>query len=148
MTRKCKLSSATFFKKAASWIFLFQKIHQMQVSIKSTRPIHLKGTTIPWLKDTHRLLEICRSICQPCATQNNWENSCRFRIWRHSKGNIYCSWRKCCEYVYNQCTRQETLYLLLMPCPSMWPKQFLVSPKWFWFDQIDLDFTIMIWSQP
>ena len=24
----------------------------------------------------------------------------------------------------------------------------LVGPKWFWSDQIDLDMTIMIWSQP
>ena len=29
----------------------------------------------------------------------------------------------------------------LMPCPSMWPKQ-------FWSDQIDLDLTLMIWSRP
>jgi hypothetical protein len=27
-------------------------------------------------------------------------------------------------------------------------KTVLVSPKWFWSDQIDLDLTIMIWSQP
>ena len=25
-------------------------------------------------------------------------------------------------------------------------KTVLVGPKWFWFDQIDLDLTIMIWS--
>ena len=27
-------------------------------------------------------------------------------------------------------------------------KTVLVSPKWFWSDQIDLDLTIMIWSRP
>ena len=27
-------------------------------------------------------------------------------------------------------------------------KTVLVGPKWFWSDQIDLDLTIMIWSQP
>ena len=27
-------------------------------------------------------------------------------------------------------------------------KTVLVGPKWFWSDQIDLDFTIMIWSWP
>ena len=27
-------------------------------------------------------------------------------------------------------------------------KTVLVGPKWFWSDQIDLDMTIMIWSQP
>ena len=27
-------------------------------------------------------------------------------------------------------------------------KKNLVGPKWFWSDQIDLDLTIMIWSQP
>ena len=27
-------------------------------------------------------------------------------------------------------------------------KTVLVGPKWFWSDQIDLGFTIMIWSQP
>ena len=27
-------------------------------------------------------------------------------------------------------------------------KTVLVGPKWFWFVQIDLDLTIMIWSQP
>ena len=32
-------------------------------------------------------------------------------------------------------------YCSLLPCPSMWPKQ-------FWSAQIDLDLTIMIWSWP
>ena len=27
-------------------------------------------------------------------------------------------------------------------------KAVLVGPKWFWSDQIDMDLTIMIWSQP
>ena len=27
-------------------------------------------------------------------------------------------------------------------------KTVLVGPKWFWSDQIDLDFTLMIWSRP
>ena len=27
-------------------------------------------------------------------------------------------------------------------------KTVLVGPKLFWYDQIDLDLTIMIWSQP
>jgi hypothetical protein len=27
-------------------------------------------------------------------------------------------------------------------------KTVLVGPKWFWSDQIDLDLTMMIWSQP
>ena len=27
-------------------------------------------------------------------------------------------------------------------------KTVLVSPKWFWSDQIDLDLTLMIWSRP
>ena len=27
-------------------------------------------------------------------------------------------------------------------------KTVLVGPKWFWSDKIDLDLTIMIWSQP
>ena len=27
-------------------------------------------------------------------------------------------------------------------------KTVLVGPKWFWFDQIDLDLTIMIWLRP
>ena len=48
-----------------------------------------------------------------------------------------------CKQLFLQCWKKRITWCLssLMPCPSMWPKQ-------FWSDQIDMDLTIMIWLWP
>ena len=79
---------------------------------------------------------------QSSASKNKWPHNCKEKIYSiisYISNNtillLDSFWLIC-------------IYLLTNALSFYVTKTVLVSPKWFWSYQIDLDLTIMIWSRP